>query len=97
MLSRDFQARRRLLPHGCLLTAGGRLAFVGWDPQEYLDTDGLAGPRGGLEDPTAKRQPSGSIHLRGRPSENLEIPWLAIFSNLASQDDDLVRFLRWEG
>lgn len=49
----------------CLLTAGRRLAFVGWDSQQYLDTDGLAGSHGGLEYPTAKRQPSGSIHLRG--------------------------------
>lgn len=69
MLSRAFQARRRLrraVGHCCcLLTARGRLAFVGWDPEEYLDTYGLAGPRGGLEYPTAKRQPSGSIHLRG--------------------------------
>ena len=68
MPSRDFQARGISPQAGhtcCLLTAGGCLAFVGWDPQKYLDTYGLAGPHGGLEYPTAKRQPSGSIHLRG--------------------------------
>ena len=48
-----------------LLTARGRLALFGWDPQEYLDTYGLARPHSGPECPTAKRQLSGGIHLRG--------------------------------
>lgn len=51
---------------GCsLLAAGGRRALFGWDPQEYLDTYGLARPHSGPECPTAKRQLSGGIHLRG--------------------------------
>jgi len=61
---------RRGLRHsvatGCfLLAAGGRRALFGWDPQEYLDTYGLTRPHGGPECPTAKRQLSGGIHLRG--------------------------------
>jgi hypothetical protein len=47
------------------LAAGGRRALFGWDPQEYLDTYRLARPHSGPECPTAKRQLSSGIHLRG--------------------------------